>query len=111
MRLEGIAGTAGHSVVHGLRKLEKLIPALLPCSEQFRLQHSRAMDTSGARLANRAALQQASIRAVAPAPSCALTPLALLSKAMRRIKFTDRFRILMQGYLVAGRAVKRSADL
>jgi hypothetical protein len=59
---------------------------LLPGSEQFRLQHSRAIETSGVLLADCAFLQQSGMLVIGhePSPSCAPTPTAPPSMAATR---------------------------
>ncbi len=50
-------------------KLDEVFDPLLPGSEQLRLQHSRAIETSGVLLAEWAFLQQSGILAIGQLPS------------------------------------------
>jgi hypothetical protein len=68
----------------------------LPDSEQFRLQHSRAMETSEVLPADCAFLQQSGMLAIGqePAPSYAPTPTALPSMAATRMKAVNHLHIV-----------------
>jgi hypothetical protein len=72
---------AGLGVVPWGEIPEELFVPPLPGSEQFRLQHSRAMETSGALLVECAFLQQSGMFAIGQLPSClsACTPTAALA--------------------------------
>ena len=74
-------------------KLEKLDP-LLPGSEQFKLQQSRAIETPAVLLADWAFLQQSGMLAIEPSPSCAPTPTAPPSMAATRRKAVSHLRIV-----------------
>src|SRR5260370_21486973 len=78
---------------------EELVPPL-PSSEQFRLQHSRAIETSGALLADCAFLQQSGRFDIGqePSPRCAPTPTAPPSIAATRVKAVNHFRIAVLNY-------------
>jgi len=73
---------------------EELVP-LLPGSEQFKLQHSRAIETSGLLLADCAFLQQSGILVIGQEPSCSCTPApnAPPSMAAMRANAVSHFRI------------------
>jgi hypothetical protein len=72
--------------------VEEELP-LLPGSEQFKLQHSRAIETSGLLLADCAFLQQSGMFVIEPSPSCAPAPTAPPSMAAMRVKAVNHFRI------------------
>jgi len=74
--------------------LEDAFDPVLPGSEQFKLQHSRAIDTAGALLADCAFLQQSGMLAIEPSPSCARTPVAPPTMAVTRMNDVSHFRIL-----------------
>src|SRR5712671_6032330 len=73
-------------------ELEELDP-LLPGSEQFKLQQSRAIETPGVLLADCAFLQQSGMLAIEPSPSCALTPIAPPIMAATRRRAVSQLRI------------------
>jgi hypothetical protein len=77
-------------------KTEDAFGPLLPGSEQFRLQHSRAMYTSGVLFADCAFLQQSGMLVIGqePSPTCAPTPNALSSMAAMRMKAVNHLRII-----------------
>jgi hypothetical protein len=74
-------------------KVEEVLDPLLPGSEQFKLQHSCAIETSGLLLADCAFLQQSGMFVIEPSPSCAPTPTAPPSMAAMRVKAVNHFRI------------------
>src|SRR5258705_13661173 len=76
-------------------KLEAVFDPPLLGSEQFRLQHSRAIDTSEELPAECAFLQQSGtlVMGQEPSPSCAPTPAAPPSMAAMRVKAVNHFRI------------------
>jgi hypothetical protein len=75
--------------------LEELLVPLLPGSEQFKLQQSRAMETSAAFPPKCAFLQQSGMFVIGqePSPSCAPTPTAPPSIATTRRKAVNNLRI------------------
>jgi hypothetical protein len=79
---------------------EELVPPL-PGSEQFKLQHSRAIETSGEVLADCAFLQQSGRFDIGQEPSCscAPTPTAPPSMAATRVKAVSNFRIDVVDYI------------
>ena len=76
-------------------KLEEVFDPPLPGSEQFRLQHNRAMETSEELPGECAFLQQSGMLVIGqePSPSCAPTPTAPPSMAAMRVKAINHFRI------------------
>ena len=76
-------------------KLEDVFDPL-PGSEQFKLQHSRAIETSAVLLVDWAFLQQSGMLVIGqePSPSCAPTPTAPLSIAVTRKKAVNHLRIV-----------------
>jgi hypothetical protein len=74
-------------------KLDEELDPLLPGSEQFRLQQSRAIETCGVLLADCDFLQQSGILAIEPSLSCAPAPTAPPSMAATRVKAVNHFRI------------------
>jgi hypothetical protein len=77
-------------------KLTELFGTVVPGSEQFKLQHSRAIETSGALPFSRAVSQQSIMPLIGhlPSLSCAWTPAtALASMAMIRTKAVSHFAI------------------
>ena len=76
-------------------KLEELPEPLLPGSEQFRLQHSRAIETSEVLLTDWAFLQQSGRFDIGhePSCSCALTPTTPFSSAMKSPNAVNHRRI------------------
>ena len=76
-------------------KLDEAFDPLLPGSEQFRLQHSRAIETSGVLLADCAFLQQSGMLVIGqePSPSCAPTPTAPPSMTCNKNKAVNQVRI------------------
>jgi len=79
--------------------VEEALDPLLPGSEQFRLQQSRAMETSEELLADCAFLQQSGILAIEPSSSCAPTPIAPLSMAAMRANDVSHLRIVLTNYI------------
>src|SRR2546425_5809237 len=75
--------------------LEEALVLLLPGSEQFRLQQSRAIETTGALLDDCALLQQSGMLAIEPSPSCAPAPTAPPSIAAMRAKAVSHLRIVV----------------
>ena len=77
-------------------------------SEQFRLQQSRAIETSGVLLADCAFLQQSGMFDIGQEPSsaCALTPIAALKRAMISVELVNHFRMLDKLYLAVSLPVK-----
>jgi hypothetical protein len=73
--------------------LEELDP-LLPGSEQFKLQQSRAIETPGVLLPDCAFLQQSGMLAIEPSPPCALTPIAPPIMAATRRRAVSQLRIV-----------------
>src|ERR1700730_7195220 len=82
-----------------VEKLEAVLDPPLPGSEQFKLQQSRAIDTSGVPLADCAFLQPSGILAIGPSPSCASTPMAPPSMAATRRKAISHLRIVVENYI------------
>jgi hypothetical protein len=80
-------------------KLEEVLDPLLPGSEQFKLQQSRAIETPRLLLVDCAILQQSGMLAIEPSPSCAPTPTAPLSMAATRRKAVTHLRINMSNYI------------
>lgn len=76
-------------------KLEEVFDPPLPGSEQFRLQHNRAMETWEELPDECAFLQQSGMLVIgqAPSPSCAPTPTAPPIMAAIRAKGINHFRI------------------
>ena len=76
-------------------KLEEVLDPVLPGSEQFRLQQSRAIETSEELLAEFAFLQQSGMLVIGqePSPSCAPTPTAAPSMAATKMKVVNHLRI------------------
>ena len=89
----GIIAVFGAVPCWGETVEEELPP--LPGSEQFKLQHSRAIETSGVLLADCAFLQQSGTLVIGQEPSCscAPTPTAPPSKATTRVILVSHFRI------------------
>jgi len=81
--------------------LEEAFDPLLTGPEQFKLQHSRAIDTVGASLADCAFLQQSGMLAIEPSPSCACTPVAPPTRAITKMNDVSHFRILNRTVLTA----------
>jgi hypothetical protein len=79
----------------GGEKFIEVLDPLLPGSEQFKLQQSRAIDTSGVLRAECAFLQQSRIFVIGQEPSCscAPTPMTPLSKAATRVKIVNNLGI------------------
>jgi len=80
--------------------VEKLAP-LLPGSEQFKLQQSRAIDTAGTLLLERAFLQQSGklFSGQEPSPGCAPIPTAPPIIAAMRIQVVNNFRMVVRDYI------------
>jgi hypothetical protein len=81
-------------------KLEAFDPAL-PGSEQFRLQHNRAIDTSAVLPADCAFLQQSGMLVIGhePSPSCAPMPTAPPSMAVSKMNDVSHFLIIESNYI------------
>lgn len=80
---------------------EEPFDPLLPGSEQFKLQHKRAMATSGAPLADFAFLQQSGSFDIGQEPSlpCTPAPVMLPSIATARITDVSHCRIIESNYI------------
>lgn len=89
-----------------LRDKLEAVPDPLPGSEQFNLQQSRAIETSGASATDRAFLQQRGIFPSTDDPSSALAPAAPPTRAMRITRLKARFSITDELYLAGRTAVK-----
>ena len=74
-------------------ELEELDP-LLPGSEQFKLQQSRAIEAPGVLLADCAFLQQSGMPAIEPSRSCAPALTAPPRSPAMRVKTVNHFRIV-----------------
>jgi hypothetical protein len=108
----GITAPAG-ATPGCLEKLE-LFVLVLPVSEQLRLQHSRAIETSGALLAECAFLQQSSMFAIGQLPSCrsACTPTAAVAvMASIRTNVVVHFIIKYRQYSKASNTVSRLGQI
>ena len=83
----GINAAAG-AIPCWTEKLDELLEPPLPGSEQLRLQHTRAIETSGVFWAEWAFLQQSGMLAIGQLPSCAsaCTPTVLAARANIRIR-------------------------
>jgi hypothetical protein len=77
--------------------LEELPP--LPGSEQFSLQQSRAIETTGVLFDDCAFLQQSGILAIEPWPSYVPAPTAPLTRAAMRAKAVSHLRIVVKNYI------------
>jgi hypothetical protein len=80
-------------------KLEEVLVPLLPGSEQFKLQHRRAIETSGVLFADCAFLQQSGRFDIGPSPACAPTPTAPPSMAATRMKAVSHLHIAVANYI------------
>jgi hypothetical protein len=96
---KGVVGRTALWKVTGCcgEKLEELDP-LLPGSEQFKLQQSRAIETCELPLVDCAFLQQSGMPAIEPSPSCAPTPSAPPSMAATRTKAVNHLPIVETEY-------------
>jgi hypothetical protein len=81
-------------------KLEAFDP-LLPGSEQFRLQHNRAIEPSAVLPDDCAFLQQSGMLVIGqePSPSCAPTPIAPPSMAASKMNDVSHFLITESNYI------------
>jgi hypothetical protein len=88
--------STGVELVCCVVKLYDTFEPLLPDSEQFRLQQSRASETSGALVAEWAFLQQSGnlVSGQEPSCRCAPVPTTLISIAAITLKMKGRFSMV-----------------